>query len=317
MKVIVVANAKGGVGKTTLAINLAIRAACGEIPEVDPGKSILICDMDAQQNTSQTLLQMEKAGANDYLLPPIHPDYDPEEDFDWDGRSSSTEIYYDNDVVPYPTVFSKLDVLPANGDHLELFQNLTKNVTDKNLLEQICEHFRKFIDDPDVAEEYDMIVFDTPPGKNFITIPVFRAATDILMPFKPEGFSVEGLAKMKASIEKENEYRDTPVKISGMVPNLVKRNNKHRDTLLGLHNNPEVASLLWDTTLHDRVAFVLDNMPLSETNFRYGDPKAEEEMTALIRQFRREVYGADLANDTAEPSEDEPAEPQTIHEATG
>ncbi len=75
MKVVVVANAKGGVGKTTLAINLAIRAACGEIPEVDPAKNILICDMDAQQNTSQTLLQMEKAGANDYLLPPaVMPD---------------------------------------------------------------------------------------------------------------------------------------------------------------------------------------------------------------------------------------------------
>ena len=137
MKVVVVANAKGGVGKTTLAINLAIRAACGEIPEVDPSKNILICDMDAQQNTSQTLLQMEKAGANDYLLPPLHPDYNPEEDFDWDGRCSSTDIYYDRDVVPYPTVFSRLDVLPANGDHLELFQNLTKNVTEGTLLDQI------------------------------------------------------------------------------------------------------------------------------------------------------------------------------------
>jgi chromosome partitioning protein len=316
MKVVVVANAKGGVGKTTLAINLAIRAACGEVPEVDPNKSILICDMDAQQNTSQTLLQMEKAGANDYLLPPIHPDYNPEEDFDWDGRSSSTEIYYDNDVVPYPTVFSKLDVLPANGDHLELFQNLTKNVTDENLLDQICEHFRKFIEDPDVADEYDMIVFDTPPGKNFITIPVFRAATDILMPFKPEGFSVEGLAKMKASIEKENEYRDTPVKISGMVPNLVKHNNKHRDTLVGLHNNPEVSAMLWDTTLHDRVAFVLDNMPLSETNFRYHDPKAEEEMTAVIQQFRHEVYGTDITS--AKPQkEPEEEQQQIIEQAAG
>lgn len=292
MKVIVVANAKGGVGKTTLAINLAIRAACGEIPEVDPAKSVLICDMDAQQNTSQTLLQMEKAGANDYLLPPIHPDYDPEEDFDWDGRSSSTEIYYDNDVVPYPTVFSKLDVLPANGDHLELFQNLTKNVTDESLLDQICSHFRRFIEDPEVAEAYDLIVFDTPPGKNFITIPVFRAATAIVMPFKPEGFSVEGLAKMKASIENENEHRETPVTIAGMVPNLVKHNNKHRDTLIGLSTNDEVAALLWDTPLHDRVAFVLDNMPLSESNFRYKDEKAEEEMVALVEQFRRSVYGA-------------------------
>ena len=313
MKVVVVANAKGGVGKTTLAINLAIRAACGEIPEVDPNKNILICDMDAQQNTSQTLVQMEKAGSNDYLLSPLHPDYDPEQDFDWDGRCSSTDIYYDRDVVPYPTVFSRLDVLPANGDHLELFQNLTKNVTDGTLLDQICDHFRKFVESEDVAQEYDMIIFDTPPGKNFITIPVFRAATDILMPFKPEGFSVEGLAKMKASIERENEYRDTPVHIAGMVPNLVKYNNKHRDTLLGLTHNPEVAALLWDTTLHDRVAFVLDNMPLSETNFRYADLKAEEEMVALVQRFRSEVYGVDIRHlQTVEPREiDQPAEAPT------
>jgi hypothetical protein len=96
---------------------------------------------------------------------------------------------------------------------------------------------------------------------------------------------------MKASIERENEYRDTPVKIAGMLPNLVKYNNKHRDTLSGLQQNPEVARLLWDTRLHDRVAFVLDNMPLSETNFRYSDPKAEEEMSALVIKFRRAVYG--------------------------
>ncbi|MFK8050312.1 MAG: ParA family protein [Halioglobus sp.] len=294
MKVVVVANAKGGVGKTTLAINLAIRAACGEIPEVDPAKNVLICDMDAQQNTSQTLLRMDTAGANDYLLPPLHPDYDPEEDFDWDGRCSSTDIYYDRDVVPYPSVFSRLDVLPANGDHLELFQNLTKNVQDGDLLEQICNHFKKFVTSEDVAEEYDLIIFDTPPGKNFITIPVFRAASDILMPFKPEGFSVEGLAKMKASIERENEYRDTPVKISGMIPNLVKHNNKHRDTLYGLGHNAEVSPLLWDTPLHDRVAFVLDNMPLSETNFKYADAKAEEEMTALVDRFRAQVYDTDI-----------------------
>jgi cellulose biosynthesis protein BcsQ len=136
-------------------------------------------------------------------------------------------------------------------------------------------------------------VFDTPPGKNFITIPVFRAATDVLMPFKPEGFSVEGLAKMKASIERENEYREIPVNISGMIPNLVKHNNKHRDTLFGLRHNEEVSSLLWDTLLHDRVAFVLDNMPLNETNFRYHDPKAEEEMSALINRFRAELYGTE------------------------
>ena len=43
--------------------------------------------------------------------------------------------------------------------------------------------------------------------------------------------------------------------------------------------------------LHDRVAFVLDNMPLSETNFRYSDPKAEEEMAALVNKFRHAVYG--------------------------
>ena len=118
---------------------------------------------------------------------------------------------------------------------------------------------------------------------------------------------------MEASIEKENEYRETPVKISGMVPNLVKRNNKHRDTLAGLHNNDEVSAMLWDTELHDRVAFVLDNMPLSETNFRYHDPKAEEEMSALIKQFRREIYGADIEIDL--PGEDLEEEP--IQEVAG
>ncbi len=93
-----------------------------------------------------------------------------------------------------------------------------------------------------------------------------------------------------------------------MVPNLVKYNNKHRDTLLGLTHNEDVAALLWDTTLHDRVAFVLDNMPLSETNFRYADPKAEEEMVALVQRFRAEVYDLDVAQ--LAPTEHEQEEKQ-------
>ena len=66
--------------------------------------------------------------------------------------------------------------------------------------------------------------------------------------------------------------------------------------------------------MHDRVAFVLDNMPLSENNFRFADPKAEEEMSAVIRQFRHEVYGTQIAT---EQSQEEPEEQQQIEQAAG
>ena len=294
MKVVVIANAKGGVGKTTIAVNLAIRAACGQIPELDPGKRILICDMDSQQNASQALLDMETIGINDFLLAPVHPEYNPSEDFDWDGRSSSTDIYYGRDVMPYPTNYDKLDILPANGDHLQLFLNLTETVTDGALLSEISDHFRKFVSDDDVCEIYDLIVFDTPPGKSFITTPVFRAATDVLMPFTPEGFSVQGLKQMKRSIEKENAYREQPIHIAGLIPNLVKRNNRHKYHMAALREDPDTKALIFDRKLSDRTAFVLDNMPIQEAAYEFSDEKAEWEMAQFVKEIRERIFKRDI-----------------------
>lgn len=294
MKAIAIANSKGGVGKTTLAVNLAARAAMGHIKGVDPAKRILIFDMDGQQNTSTIFLQMQQVGGESFKQIPLHPDYNPEDmDDDWLGRSSSTDIYYDNDVVPYPTVFDRLDILPANGDQLTLFEDLA-GTSNPDLLETITTHFKRFVDGADVREEYDLLIFDTPPGINFITIPVFRACSHVIVPVVPEPLAMDGVSGVIRAIKKENQYRNEPVQIAGIVANKVSSNlNIHKENLARLRNDPETAVYFWENVISSRTKFKLEGFPLSPESYIYNDKKAEKEMATFIEDVERHVYGAD------------------------
>ena len=291
LKSIAFANSKGGVGKTTLAVNLAVRAAMGHIPELDSSKRVLILDMDGQQNTSSMFLKMERIGDVAVKQIPIHPEYDETLYEDWNGRSSSTDIYYNNDVVPYPTVFDRLDILPANGDQLSLFMNMA-NSADRDHLEEVTEHFKRFVLGEDVAEEYDLMVFDTPPGVNFITIPVFRACTHVIVPLTPEPMALDGLSTVIGSIRHENEYRQEPVSLAGIVPNNIdSRLRMHKDNLQHLLASKETADLLWSSGgLSSRVAFKLEDFPINPQSYIYKDAKAENEMSEFINEFRRRIY---------------------------
>ncbi|RMH16646.1 MAG: ParA family protein, partial [Gammaproteobacteria bacterium] len=150
IKIVSVMMRKGGVGKTLFSVLLAQYFGLNKTN----GKRVLLMDMDSQQNASVSLLKMESdPDLPEAFYPPIHPDYDAEEEGDeWEGRSSTADLFYGMPVVPYETRFPNLDILPAAGEQLQAVELVRSEEVKSKIYEQI----RLFLDDPDLQSLYDM-----------------------------------------------------------------------------------------------------------------------------------------------------------------
>ena len=215
LKVIVNATHKGGEGKTTTSINIA------EYASLILGKRVLAIDLDPQANFSGRYIPIEYDPACEGgKIPAIHPDYDPAIDIDWDGRSSIANIFYGEEAVPYPTTIPNLELLPAHSNKLQEAEAVTKN----EVLEKVHLQLKAFINFPDVQDNYDLIIIDTPPSKGPLTIAAIKAASHILIPSQMEQFSIEGIYGMLQLWKQETYARnnDNPIHLIGILPNQVR-----------------------------------------------------------------------------------------------
>ena len=219
----IIANAtnKGGEGKTTLSILLT--DYCGLIL----GKKVLGIDLDPQANYSKYYLDIDYDPAyKEGKQPPLHPDYNPEEDTDWDGRSSIADIFFVDPVMPYPTQFDNIEILPAHSRKLVE----AKMVTRSEVLEKVHLQLKRFVQLPEVQEEYDVIVIDTPPDKEALTICGIKACTHMVIPSQMEEDSIDGIYGM-LQLWKQETYQRPPndsISLAGIVANRV--NNTTKDT---------------------------------------------------------------------------------------
>lgn len=293
-RVIAIAMEKGGTGKSTIAILLAIRAALGHIPEVK--KRILVMDFDDQQNTSRALLKMEPIPGHRAFTAPVHPDFDPtfEGHREWGGRSNSVDLYYGNPVLPYPSDISdRLDVLPSDGAMLKAFSDAAKRGS-KGLLEQIHEEIGNWIKQPDVQNEYDLIICDCPPGANLITIPVLRACTHLIVPSIPEIFGIDGIGKMMADIEEQNRSREAPIEFIGVLPNQVQRYNEHTVGLKAMREHPRFGKHIMPFEFHRLKGFLQSSLPIDEqliNRNKASDKRAEKQIEIFLHWVRHQMYG--------------------------
>lgn len=221
VKVVVNATHKGGEGKTTNSIMLAEYAAIVE------NRKTLIIDMDPQANFSGRYVRMEYDPAyRGGKIPAIHPDYEPDEDMDWDGRSSIANIFYGEEVIPYPTAIPNLELLPAHSVKLQEAEAVTKN----EVVEKVHMQLKKFLELPDVQNSYDIIIIDTPPSKGPLTIAAIKAASHIVIPAQMEQFSIEGIYGM-LQLWKQESYSRTkqnPIELVGILPNQVRDIRLHK-----------------------------------------------------------------------------------------
>ena len=178
-KIIAVVNQKGGVGKTTTAVNLT--AALTEA-----GKKVLLCDFDPQANATSGL-GLEKRKLN-------HSVYD----------------VIINDVPAKEVIASTPygDVLPASADlagaAVELITMPEPNYRLKNALAQ-------------VRDEYDMILIDCPPSLELLTLNGLAAADGILVPVQCEYYALEGLADLMTTLRLAKKRMNPDLEIFGVL----------------------------------------------------------------------------------------------------
>ncbi|KTC83377.1 putative chromosome partitioning protein ParA [Legionella cherrii] len=228
-KVIVNATHKGGEGKTTNSIVLA------EYLALIKNKKVLSMDLDPQANFSGRYLQMTYDPAyQGGKIPPLHPDYEPDIDTDWDGRSGIANIFYGEGVIPYPTQINNLEIAPAHSIKLQEAEAVTKN----EVKEKVHLQIKKFVEDPEVQKAYEVIIIDTPPSKGPLTISAIKAATHLVIPAQMEQFSIEGIYGMLQLWKQETYARskDNPIELIGILPNQVRNINIHKHFLNDLRN---------------------------------------------------------------------------------
>ena len=259
MKVLVTVQNKGGVGKTTV---------CRLISEFlsRHGKRVLGIDLDSQCNFSRRFLNMDIDGTDpDGILPPIHPDFDDTDD-DWDGRSSSADIYYSGQALPYPTLLNGMEILPGNGSHLRSVEL----VSAENVQEQVHNRLSQFLSQDDVKALYDIVIVDTSPSKGPLTISAVRAATHLIIPTSMEPQTIEGLLGMLQLWRRETRRRQTgdELKIIGILPNMFRKGVAlHEGMFQSLQNDPGIADLLMPMKLGQRIAF-------AESDHHLATPKS-------------------------------------------
>ena len=250
MKIIVPTNNKGGIGKTKVSILLA------EYFSKIKNQRVLAIDFDPQCNFSRRYLKMEiDPNATQGYRPPIHPQYNPNdpEDSNWDGYSSIGDIFFGKLVFPYQTHIPNLDIAPAHADQLLAAESQTRSEIESRVHRQL----HLFLNDQALQEEYDVVIVDTAPSKGPLTVSAIKAATHIIIPSLMEPQPIQGIYGMLQLWMQESLNREVgrPLELVGILPNMFRQINLHRDMLDGLKKNPAVSKYIFPFNLGQRVAF--------------------------------------------------------------
>lgn len=182
--IIVIANQKGGVGKTTTAINLS--AACAM-----QGKKVLLIDLDPQGNSSLSFVEAEKINGSAFEL--------------------FTEINQDWENFIYPTKVKKLQIVPSK---INLAKLEAKLVGDFDAIFRLRDRIDQ------IRADYDLIFIDTPPTLGLITVNALVAATHVLIPIQSSYFALEGTDDLLETIEKVRSRPNPDLNLLGVLVTL-------------------------------------------------------------------------------------------------
>ncbi len=180
-RVVAIANQKGGVGKTTTAVNLAASLAAAE-------QRVLLVDMDAQGNASQGV------GC---------------------GQGTTTQGTYQlmlreasvDDVLRH-TELATLDVIPATQDLAAVERELADADDSATRLRDALRT---------VSERYDFVIVDCPPSLGTLTINALVAADVVLVPMQCEYYALEGLSQLVGTIERVRGSFNPTLAIDGVL----------------------------------------------------------------------------------------------------